>query len=103
MTNLQLGGRRDEFAPCRAAVSTRAWLDALDRCTDAGGFASAVGGVEIVFERGSARHYVLEVNAFGDFFPGWADARGRSAHSIEIDVTNPRVRAPAGEAEQPAG
>lgn len=88
MTNLQLGGRRGDFARCRAAVPTRAWLDALDHCADAAGcFESAVAGVDLVFERGFARHYVLEVNAFGDFFPGWADGGGRSVHAIEIEAT----------------
>jgi hypothetical protein len=88
MTNLHLGGRRGDFGPCRAAVPTRDWLDALDHCADAAGcFDSAVAGVDLVFERGFGRHYVLEVNAFGDFFPGWADARGRSVHALEIGET----------------
>jgi glutathione synthase/RimK-type ligase-like ATP-grasp enzyme len=88
MTNLQLGGRRGDFARCRAAIPTREWLDALDHCADAAGcFDSAVAGVDLVFERGFGRHYVLEVNAFGDFFPGWTDARGRSVHALEIGET----------------
>jgi hypothetical protein len=29
----------------------------------------------------------LEVTAFGDYFPGWADARGRSVHALEIEAT----------------
>lgn len=81
---------------CRAAVPARNWLDALDHCAEAAGcFDSAVAGVELVFEAGFRRHYVLEVNAFGDFFPGWADARGRSVHALEIEATVGRVR-PAG-------
>lgn len=88
MTNLHLGGRRGDFARCRAAIPTRDWLDALDHCADAAGcFDSAIAGVDLVFERGFARHYVLEVNAFGDFFPGWTDARERSVHSLEIEAT----------------
>jgi hypothetical protein len=88
MTNLHLGGRRGDFARCRAAVPTRAWLDALDHCAEAAEcFESAVAGVDLVFERGYGRHAVLEVNAFGDFFPGWADDRGRSVHAIEIEAT----------------
>lgn len=91
MTNLHLGGRRGEFARCRAAVPTREWLDALDHCADAAAcFDSAVAGVDLLFERGFRRHYVLEVNAFGDFFPGWTDDRGRSVHSIEIEATAAR-------------
>jgi hypothetical protein len=88
MTNLHLGGRRGDFRLCRAAVPTRDWLDALDHCAEAAGcFGSAVAGVDLVFERGFGRHPVLEVNAFGDFFPGWSDARGRSVHGLEIEET----------------
>jgi hypothetical protein len=92
MTNLHLGGRRGDFVRCRAAIPTRAWLDALDHCAAAaGGFPSAVAGVDLVFERGFGRQYVLEVNAFGDFFPGWTDARGRSVHALEIEATAGRT------------
>jgi hypothetical protein len=92
MTNLHLGGRRGDPASCRAAIPTRAWLDGLDHCAAAAGcFDSAVVGVDLVFERGFRRHYVLEVNAFGDFFPGWSDARGRSMHALEIEATAQRV------------
>jgi glutathione synthase/RimK-type ligase-like ATP-grasp enzyme len=92
MTNLQLGGRRGDFARCRAAIPSRDWLDALDHCSEAAGcFDSAIAGVDLVFERGSNRHFVLEVNAFGDFFPGWIDAKGQSLHAQEIAATIGRV------------
>jgi hypothetical protein len=88
MTNLQLGGRRGNFGPCRAAIPTRDWLDALDHCADAAGcFDSAIAGVDLVFERGFRRHFVLEENAFGDFFPGWTEAGGQSVHALEIGET----------------
>jgi MutL C terminal dimerisation domain len=88
MTNLQLGGRRGNFGPCRAAIPTRNWLDALDHCAEAAGcFDSAIAGVDLVFERGFSRHFVLEVNAFGDFFPGWTEAGGQSVHALEIGET----------------
>lgn len=88
MTNLELGGRRGEFGVCRAAVPTRDWLDALDHCAAAAGcFSSAVAGVDLVFERGFRRHFILEVNAFGDFFPGWVDSAGKSLHALEIEAT----------------
>jgi glutathione synthase/RimK-type ligase-like ATP-grasp enzyme len=96
MTNLHLGGRRGDFARCRAAVPTRAWLDALDHCAEAAAcFDSAIAGVDVVFERGYGRHYVLEVNAFGDFFPGWVDPEGRSVHALEIAAS--AVEPPAGQ------
>jgi hypothetical protein len=88
MTNLHLGGRRGPFGPCRAAVPTRAWLDGLDHCAEAARrYDAAAVGVDLLFESGYLRHYVLEVNAFGDFFPGLLDARGRSAHRVEIEAT----------------
>jgi hypothetical protein len=91
MTNLQLGGRRGDFARCRAAIPTRDWLDALDHCADAARcFDSAIAGVDLVFERGFNRHFILEVNAFGDFFPGWSDAEGQSIHAREIGETSDR-------------
>jgi hypothetical protein len=88
MTNLHLGGRRGDPQRCREAVPTRAWLDALDDAAAAAAcFDSAIAGVDLVFERGFFRHVVLEVNAFGDFFPGWADERGRGIHGTEIEAT----------------
>ena len=94
MTNLHLGGRRGDFAHCRAAVPTRAWLDALDHCSVAAGcFDSAVVGVDLAFEQGFRRHFVLELNAFGDFFPRWVDASGRSIHALEIASTAARPEA----------
>jgi hypothetical protein len=93
MTNLHLGGRRGDYERCRAAIPTRDWLDALDHCTDAAAcFDSTIAGVDLLFERGYRRHYVLEVNAFGDFFPGWTDARNRSVHALEIEATATRFK-----------
>ena len=88
MTNLHLGGRRGELARCRAAVPTRAWLDALDHSIETARlYPSATAGVDLLFESGYVRHYVLEVNAFGDFFPGLVDAQGRTVHRAEIEAT----------------
>ncbi len=88
MTNLHLGGRRGDPERCRAAVPTRAWLDGLDHCVEAAGlYRAAAVGVDLLFESGYMRHYLLEVNAFGDFFPGLLDAAGRSVHAVEIEAT----------------
>jgi hypothetical protein len=87
MTNLHLGGRRGDPARCRAAIPTRAWLDALDHCVEAARLYDAVMvGIDLLFESGFLRHYLLEVNAFGDFFPGLTDARGRTVHRVEIEA-----------------
>jgi hypothetical protein len=86
MTNLHLGGRRGDPALCRSAVPTRAWLDALDDCAGAADlYRCSVVGVDLLFERGYPRHYLLEVNAFGDWFPDLTDERGRSVHRTEIE------------------
>src|SRR5262249_20298280 len=88
MTNLHLGGRRGRPDACRAAVPVRAWLDALDHCALAAQLYPCTGvGVDLLFECGYLRHYILEVNAFGDFFPGLTDERGRSVHQAEIEAT----------------
>jgi hypothetical protein len=85
MTNLHLGGRRGDWKACRAAVPTRAWLDALDDAVAAAGcFDARMAGVDLVFERDSYRHFVLEVNAFGDFFPEYTDDAGRTVHEAQI-------------------
>lgn len=85
ITNLHLGGRRGDWHRCRDAIPTRHWLDALDSAVAAAGcFDSLVAGVDVLFEPGFRRHVVLEVNAFGDFFPGWVDAAGRSLYEIEL-------------------
>jgi hypothetical protein len=34
---------------------------------------------------------VLEVNSFGDFFPGWTEAGGQSAYALEIGESTWKV------------
>jgi hypothetical protein len=88
MTNLHLGGRRGAFNYCRASIPTRAWLDAIDHCVEAAKlYSCAVVGVDLLFERGYFRHYLLEANAFGDFFPGLVDPQGRTIPQVEIEAT----------------
>lgn len=92
MTNLHLGGRRGNPAECRAAIPTRAWLDGLDHCVAAAADFPHCGmvGVDLLFEHGFARSFILEVNAFGDFFPNLTDDSGRSVHRVEIEQTAKR-------------
>jgi hypothetical protein len=88
MTNLHLGGRRGDVRACRAAIPTRAWLDGLDHCVETARlYRSAAVGIDLLFERGYMRHFVLEVNAFGDFFPNLTDEQGRSVARVEIEET----------------
>jgi hypothetical protein len=87
ITNLHLGGRRGDWQRCRDAIPTRYWLDALESASAAAGcFDSLVAGVDVIFEPGFRRHSVLEVNAFGDFFPGWTDPAGRDLYRVEWDA-----------------
>jgi hypothetical protein len=88
MTNLHLGGRRGEVQACRSAIPIRAWLDALDHCVETARlYRSAMVGVDLLFESGYHRHFILEVNAFGDFFPNLTDELGRSVPRVEIEAT----------------
>jgi glutathione synthase/RimK-type ligase-like ATP-grasp enzyme len=92
MTNLHLGGRRGQPEVCRANIPTRAWLDALDHCVEAARlYSCAAVGVDLLFERGYLHHYILEMNAFGDFFPGLTDTDGRTVHRAEIEITSRRA------------
>ena len=87
ITNLHLGGQRGEFESCRASIPNRAWLDAMDDCINAAAcFDSSVVGVDLAFEEGFRQHYILEVNAFGDFFPGWTNTLSQSIHAIELEA-----------------
>lgn len=94
MTNLQLGGRRGDWARCRAAIPPRAWANAMDDCVTAARlFNAACVGIDLLFDKGFTNHYLLEINAFGDFFPGWRNppnaprAAGKSIHEWEIAQT----------------
>ena len=88
MTNLHLGGRRGDPAACKAAIPVRAWLDGVDHCVEAARlYRSAAVGIDLLFEAGYRRHFLLEVNAFGDFFPGLVDECGRTVHRAEIEAT----------------
>jgi hypothetical protein len=88
LTNLDLGGRCGRPEVCRPHIPTRAWLDGLDHSVAAAQlYPCAVVGVDLLFARGYLRQYVLEVHAFGDFYPGLLDGRGRTVNAAEIEAT----------------
>jgi hypothetical protein len=92
ITNLHLGGVRGDEASCRAKIPRRAWLDARDAASSAAEcFDSSVCGVDLIFEEGYARHFILEVNAFGDFFPGITTTDGIPLRQVEIGMTAKRL------------
>jgi hypothetical protein len=78
VTNLQLGGRRGDPERIRAQLGMRAWLDLRDaallaaRC-----FACETVGVDVLLDP-ARRPRVLELNPFGDHFPGWRLPDGRT-------------------------
>lgn len=87
ITNLHLGGRRGDPVRCRAAIPPRVWRDAIDDCVRAAAlYDSTVVGVDVAFEHGFTGHSILEVNAFGDWFPGLVDASGKSVHRAVIET-----------------
>ena len=88
MTNLHLGGRRGDAQQCRAQIPQRQWLDALDACVSAASlFEVPCVGIDVAFHRYTNRPWILEMNAFGDFFPRWVNAAGQTIHRMEIEHT----------------
>ncbi len=88
MTNLHLGGWRGDIEQCRRIIPTRNWLDAMDHCVEAAAlFDVPAVGIDVAFHRDSCQPYILELNAFGDFFPNWVNAKGQSIHSMEIEYS----------------
>jgi len=82
---------------CRQGHPHRAWLDGLDHCVETARlYNSAAVGIDLLFESGYMRHFVLEVNAFGDFFPNLVDEKGRSVARVEIEATARAARADPG-------
>lgn len=108
ITNLHLGGRRVALSRVRALVPPRRWLAALDDCVRAASrFDVRAVGIDVLFERGYGRHYLLELNPFGDFFPGWEEA-GRAIYPTLLHhlsafalgrSTSPAAECPRGAAE----
>lgn len=88
MTNLHLGGRRGDPGQCRARIPQRHWLDAMDVCVEAASlFRVPCVGVDIAFDRRTNKPAILEVNAFGDFFPRWVNKSGHTIHRMQIEDT----------------
>lgn len=86
MTNLHLGGARGDETRCRQLIPQRNWLDAMDHCVALSeSYPCQSIGIDLLFERGSGQPYFLEVNAFGDFFPDYRDAKGKTIHEVEIE------------------
>jgi hypothetical protein len=84
-TNLHLGNERAPAAELRARMDATAWSDLLDTCRQAGRhFARSFHiALDIAVTAGLRRHYVLEVNAFGDLLRG-VHAGGLDPYDFEL-------------------
>jgi hypothetical protein len=86
VTNLTLGGRRADLAEVRRALGERAWVEAHAVAeAAAGAFAARVAGVDVVVSP-DGRAHVLELNPFGDLFPGLRDAAGRTIPEVALGL-----------------
>jgi glutathione synthase/RimK-type ligase-like ATP-grasp enzyme len=71
MTNLHLLNERAGTQELRSRIGENAWQAAMKSCEAAmSGFADSLyGGIDLLFTPDFKRHFVLEVNAFGDLLP----------------------------------
>src|SRR5262245_28345351 len=89
ITNLHLGGQRADAGALLSRMPTKAVaaLDATCRIV-AQVFPGALQiGIDVAVAAGLARHYVLEVNAFGDLLKGIATSQGLDAYDVQLSVT----------------
>ena len=70
MTNLHLGGKRLLWSQLRSFIPPREWEDAMTAAVNVAKLYDCHHvGVDIAFDRLSAKPIVVEVNAFGDYLP----------------------------------
>jgi glutathione synthase/RimK-type ligase-like ATP-grasp enzyme len=86
ITNLHLGGARADAEALLGQMPAKAVaaLDATCRAV-AGAFPGALQvGLDVAVASGLARHYVLEVNAFGDLLKGVTTKEGLDAYDVQL-------------------
>lgn len=70
MTNLHLGGKRLSWSQLRSFIPPSEWEDAMTMAVNVAKLYDCHHvGVDIAFDRLSAKPIVVEVNAFGDYLP----------------------------------
>lgn len=86
ITNLHLGGERADAAALLSKMPAKAVAALDDTCRKvARAFPGALQlGIDVAVAGGLARHYVLEVNAFGDLLKGIATGRGLDAYDVQL-------------------
>jgi hypothetical protein len=84
-TNLHLGNTRAPAAELKARMSETSWSELLDNCRRVGRMfgRSFHVALDIVVTVDLRRHYVLEVNAFGDLLRG-VEVDGLDPYAFEI-------------------
>jgi glutathione synthase/RimK-type ligase-like ATP-grasp enzyme len=86
ITNLHLGGERADAGALLSQMPARAVAALDDTCHQVAlAFPGALQlGLDVAVAAGLARHYVLEVNAFGDLLKGVATSQGLDAHDVQL-------------------
>jgi len=85
ITNLRIGGLRGDINLLRTAIPETVFNEAMACCIRlADELGCAYLGVDLAFDRSRERYYILEANAFGDFFPNLVNEQGYSTYEYEI-------------------
>lgn len=87
MTNLHLGNARGDLETLRDQIPEDSWIAALETCQRAAQCLprSLYAGIDLLFAPGFRKHYVVEVNAFGDLLPGVL-SRGETTYEAELNA-----------------
>lgn len=87
MTNLHLGAMRGDLSSLQKMMGEEAWNSAKATAekTMQEFPQSLYGGIDMLISPGWEKHFVLEVNAFGDFLPG-ALWQGMDPYSLELNI-----------------
>jgi hypothetical protein len=87
ITNLHLLNRRADVGLLRSRVSESTWNEICDTCERVGALfpRSLHVALDIAVTPDLRKHFVLEVNAFGDLLKGVTHV-GRTTHQLEVDA-----------------
>ena len=88
ITNLHLGGGRAEAGALLVRMSDQAVVALGETCRAvARAMPGALQlGIDVAVVAGFARHYVLEVNAFGDLLKGIVTPQGRDPYDLQLQA-----------------
>jgi glutathione synthase/RimK-type ligase-like ATP-grasp enzyme len=94
ITNLHLGNERRDVESIRRHVADAVWEQAMDSAVRAAACfpSSLAAGIDLAFTSRRDRHFVLEINAFGDYVRT-ADDDGSGVYRRQLQVLRSRVAA----------